>query len=140
MNAKDAAGFFERIEEELERWGTRLESLSCDDLTPDCMKIVCMPAGLRESLDEMGKRPRGNVVMVRVDDPTITKLDNWVETGAVKTRSEAAALFIREGLKVREQELTDLEGALHRVDDAKDELRRRAREVFGTEEPKGDQQ
>jgi Arc/MetJ-type ribon-helix-helix transcriptional regulator len=140
VNTKDTAGFFERIEEELERWGIQLESLSCDDLTPDCMKIVCMPAGLRESLNEMGKRPRGNVVMVRVDDPTITKLDNWVETGAVKTRSEAAALFIREGLKVREQELTDLEGALHRVDDAKDELRRRAREVFGTEEPKGDQQ
>ena len=140
MNTKDAAGFFERIEEELERWGIHMESLSCDDLTPDCMKIVCMPAGLRESLNEMGKRPRGNVVMVRVDDPTITKLDNWVETGAVKTRSEAAALFIREGLKVREQELTDLEAALHRVDDAKDELRRQAREVFGTDETKGDQQ
>ena len=131
MNAKDAAGFFERIEEELERWGTRLESLSCDDLTPDCMKIVCMPAGLRESLDEMGKRPRGNVVMVRVDDPTITKLDNWVETGAVKTRSEAAALFIREGLNVRQAELEQLKEALEDLARAKSRVRSKAREVFG---------
>ena len=139
MSVKDATGFFERIQQELGHWGTRLEALSCDDLTPDCMKVVCMPAGLRESLDEMGKRPRGNVVMVRVDDPTSAKLDSWVQTGAVKTRSEAAALFIREGLKVREQELTDLEDALHRVDDANEELRRRAREVFGMDDPKGDQ-
>jgi hypothetical protein len=137
VNTKDAAGFFERIEEELERWGIQLESLSCDDLTPDCMKIVCMPAGLRESLNEMGKRPRGNVVMVRVDDPTITKLDNWVETGAVKTRSEAAALFIREGLTVRASELEQLRDAIRGVADAKDRLLARAKEVLGggSEEP-----
>ena len=96
-----------------------------------------MPAGLRESLDDLGNKPRGRVVMVRVDDGTSDKLDSWVATGAVKTRSEAAALFIREGLRVREQELSEMEDALSGVETAKDELRRKAREVFGTEDEKG---
>ncbi len=129
-------GFFEHLRKELDQWGIDLEALSCDDLTPDCMKVVCMPAGLQESLEDLGKTPRGNVVMVRVDDDTSRKLDAWVETGAVKTRSQAAALFIREGLKVREQELSDLETALRGVHDAKEELRRKAREVFGEDDPK----
>ena len=136
MSEKKAPGFFDRLREELDHWGIDLEALSCDDLTPDCMKVVCMPAGLRESLEDLGKTPRGNVVMVRVDDDTSRKLDAWVETGAVKTRSQAAALFIREGLKVREQELSDLDAALRGVQDAREELRRRAREVFGEDDPK----
>ena len=131
-----ASGIFDRIQDELARWGIDLEAMSCDEVTPDCMKVVCMPAGLRESLDELGKKPRGKVVMVRVDDDTSVTLDRWVETGAVKTRSEAAALFIREGLRVRQQELNDLRDALNGVETAKEELHRRAREVFGNGEEK----
>ena len=135
MADNKTSGIFDRIQDELSRWGINLEAMSCDDVTPDCMKVVCMPAGLRESLDELGRKPRGKVVMVRVDDETSDTLDAWVETGAVKTRSQAAALFIGEGLKVREQELADLETALRGVHDAKEELRRKAREVFGEDDP-----
>ncbi|MCH7876035.1 MAG: hypothetical protein IH965_12135 [Gemmatimonadetes bacterium] len=131
--AQSNAGLFDRIREELARLGIDLEGLRCENLTPDCMKVVCMPAGLRSSLDEMGRTPRGRVVMVRVDDDTSDTLDAWVATGAVKTRSEAAALFIREGLRVRAQELSELEDALRGVESAKEELRRKAREVFGTD-------
>ncbi|MCH7716887.1 MAG: hypothetical protein IH876_12215 [Gemmatimonadetes bacterium] len=137
MAEKETAGFFDRIKDELDRWGIALETVSCNDLTPECLKVVCMPAGLRESLDDLGHKPRGRVVMVRVDDGTSDKLDSWVATGAVKTRSEAAALFIREGLRVREQELSEMEAALSGVETAKDELRRKAREVLGTEDEKG---
>lgn len=127
------SGIFDRIQDELSRWGIDLEAMSCDEVTPDCMKVVCMPAGLQESLDELGRKPRGKVVMVRVDDDTSDTLDAWVETGAVKTRSEAAALFIREGLRVREQELSQLRDALRGVENAKEKLRRRARDVFGAD-------
>ncbi len=133
MADNKTSGIFDRIQDELSRWGINLEAMSCDDVTPDCMKVVCMPAGLRESLDELGRKPRGKVVMVRVDDDTSDTLDAWVETGAVKTRSEAAALFIREGLRVREQELSELREALRGVANAKEKLRRRAREVFGAD-------
>jgi hypothetical protein len=49
----------------------------------------------------------------------------------VKSRSEAAALFIREGLKVRADELEHLRDALHDVEEARAKLRRRARDVIG---------
>ena len=56
-----------------------------------------------------------------------------METGAVKSRSEAAAVFIREGLKVRDSELDGLRDALNKVQEAKTRLHREAREVFGME-------
>ena len=98
------------------------------------VKVVCVTPGLKESVDEMGKSPRDQVVMVRVDSETSEALDAWVETGAVKSRSEAAALFIREGLQVRADELERLKGALDEVEAAKERLRQQARHVFGGED------
>jgi len=42
---------------------------------------------------------RGNVVMVRVNDETLKHLDMLVEAEIAKSRSEAAALLINEGIK-----------------------------------------
>lgn len=95
------------------------------------VKVVCVAPGLQESVDEMGRSPRDQVVMVRVDSETSDALDAWVETGAVKSRSEAAALFIREGLRVRADELERLKDALGDVEAARERLREQAREVFG---------
>ena len=101
------------------------------------VKVVCVAPGLAGSVRELGETPRDQVVMVRVDEATSRALDSWVETGAVKSRSEAAALFIREGLKVRSDELERLRDALGEVERAKTELARRAREVFGEENKPG---
>ncbi len=76
------------------------------------------------------------VLMVRIDEEATKKLDAWLETGAFKSRSEAAALFIREGLKVRARELGELEEALKGVEAAKDRLKAKAREVF---DPSGEE-
>lgn len=94
-------------------------------------RLVCVAANVRESLDEMGKSRRDQVVMVRVDEETAKRLDEWVETGAVKSRSEAAALFIKEGLRVRATELSELGESLREVEEARDRLRKRVREVLG---------
>jgi len=98
--------------------------------TKPAVKVVCVAPDLGQSVREMGAEARDQVVMVRVDAQTAKTLDAWVETGAVKSRSEAAALFIREGLKVRASELDRLEDALSGVEEAKDRLRREARDVF----------
>jgi hypothetical protein len=95
------------------------------------MKVVCIPTSLGEGLSALGEAPRDHVVMVRVDSETVGKLDAWVETDAIKSRSQAAALFIREGLRVREKELSELEQALDELGEAKSRLRERAREVLG---------
>ncbi|WP_448335494.1 hypothetical protein [Bellilinea sp.] len=42
---------------------------------------------------------RGNVVMVRVNDETLRHMDMLIEAEIAKSRSEAAALLINEGIK-----------------------------------------
>ncbi len=103
----------------------------CGDEESPKVKVVCVAPGLRNSVREMGETARDQVVMVRVDEATSKSLDAWVETGAVKSRSEAAALFIREGLNLRSDELDRLRDALRDVEVARDRLRRQARDVFG---------
>ena len=95
------------------------------------IKVVCVAPDLQASADEMNEKPRDQVVMVRVDEATRDELDAWVRTGAVKSRSEAAALFIREGLEVRADELEKLRDALREVREAQARLEERAREIFG---------
>ncbi len=119
------------VTEKLREHGIDLERL-CDCGPDDArVKLVCLAPDLSESVQEMGQTPRGQTVMARLDEETVGKLDAWVETSYVKSRSEAAALFIREGLKVRASELAELSEALDSVRKAKERLRKRAREVFG---------
>lgn len=121
------------IREQLEKQGIGLDAL-CEDV--DCgtgLKVVCVGARLGDSLEAMGETARDQVVMVRIDQKTIQTLDAWVETGVVKSRSEAAALFIREGLKVRASELDELRSALSDVQEAKRKLREAAEQVLGAE-------
>ncbi len=95
------------------------------------IKVVCVAPDLKSSAERMNETSRDQVVMVRVDEETRDQLDSWVATGAVKSRSEAAALFIREGLGVRADELDRLRDALREVEEAQERLRSRAKEVFG---------
>jgi hypothetical protein len=53
----------------------------------------------------------------------------------ISCRTEVAALFIREGLKVRAAELDRLRDALRKVDEAEERLREKAEEIFTTESP-----
>ena len=61
---------------------------------------------------------RGNVVMVRVNDETLAHLDMLVEAELARSRSEAAALLIGEGMKAnaplfeRIRQITDQIAAL----------------------------
>jgi Arc/MetJ-type ribon-helix-helix transcriptional regulator len=133
MTEINLSKIWERIREDLRDSGIDLDGDCCGpDRGGSPFKVFCMAGGLSDSLKEMGKSPRDKVLMVRVDEETTKKLDAWVETGAFKSRSEAAALFIREGLKVHARELNELEEALQGVETAKDNLKEKAREVFRT--------
>ena len=131
MTGLESSDLWERIQAELRNCGIDLDTMSGAKIDASCAKVVCLPVGLGTSLEELGKGTRNQVLMVRVDEETSKKLDAWVQTGAVKSRSEAAALFIGEGLKVRGQELDHLDEALQGVEEAKERLREKAQEVFG---------
>lgn len=141
-------GLWQRIRSKLAENGVviginnleELESLGLEDLEIDLgdlasgLKVVCVASDLKSSAEEMSAKQRDQVVMVRVDEETRDHLDAWVKTGAVKSRSEAAALFIREGLEVRADELEKLREALREVEDAQTRLQQKANEVLsGTE-------
>ncbi|MFQ5527238.1 MAG: hypothetical protein ACE5GX_13365 [Thermoanaerobaculia bacterium] len=137
-DAFDLTGILESVQAELEEAGIAVNL--CGDAgvwswpkNNKRVKVVCVAPGLKDSVDELGKSPRDQVVMVRVDSATSEALDAWVATGAVKSRSEAAALFIREGLRVRADELERLKGAIGDVKAARARLREEAKRVFGEE-------
>jgi Arc/MetJ-type ribon-helix-helix transcriptional regulator len=134
----DLGGLWEKIRSRLEEKGIHMDfkdglDFSCVDPSGSGVKVVCVAPDLKRSVEEMGRSPRDQVVMVRVDEATLESLDAWVATGAVKSRSEAAALFIREGLEVRADELAKLRDALREVKEAQERLKARAREIFGEE-------
>lgn len=120
-----------KLGEQFKKQGIDLKKLSENCLSGIPFKVVCVASDLEDSLREMGEGTRDQVVMVRIDDETTENLDDWVETGAVKSRSEGAALFIREGLKVRAEELARLKDALADVKAAKEKLREQAKDVLG---------
>jgi len=135
----DLSGIWERLRQSLKERGVDVDlpegvDFCCSDGQAARVKVVCVAPDLHQSVDEMGQTQRDHVVMVRVDGGTLGDLDAWVATGAVKSRSEAAALFIREGLKVRADELEKLRDALREVEDARERLRSRASEVLGRSE------
>ena len=129
----DPAGLWTAISEQLKQQGVDVDALASCTVDGSPVKVVAVSANLCESVDEMGHSARDQVLMVRVDGATMKTLDAWVQTGAVKSRSEAAALFLREGLGVRGQELAELGEALEGVDEAKKKLREKARKVLGTQ-------
>jgi Arc/MetJ-type ribon-helix-helix transcriptional regulator len=122
---------YTEISEALQRHGIELRvGLAGDDDLANCT-VMCLTGDMKTTVAEMGRSSRDQVVMVRIDEETRDKLDLWIETGAVKSRSEAAALFINEGIKVRSGELEQLREAIEDVNDAKQRLEERARQVIG---------
>ncbi len=122
--------FWEIIQAQLLQQGVDLQALCKEGADPSNIKMVCIAPDLTESMQELGETTRDQVVMVRLDEDTTNRLDAWVEAGAVKSRSQAAALFIREGLKVRAPELDQLKDALEEVEKAKQLLREKAEKIF----------
>jgi Arc/MetJ-type ribon-helix-helix transcriptional regulator len=82
-------------------------------------------------MEALSEAPRDQVVMVRLNREAVGDLDAWVETGALRSRSEAAALFIREGLALRASELEELRGPLEEFRAARERLKLVAEEVLG---------
>ena len=80
--------------------------------TPPLNKAWKQVENIGQTLGE-ALQGRGNVVMVRVNDETLEHLDMLVEAELCKSRSEAAALLINEGIKVNQtlferiREITD---------------------------------
>ena len=78
---------------------------------------------LKETIQGM-RVGRDNVVMVRVDDSSKSRLDELLDAGIVNSRSEAAAFLIAEGIKARSQLFETISGKVEDIRQKKEELRR----------------
>lgn len=60
------------------------------------------PEGHGKRRHGRGKGKRDNVVMVRVDERDLKRIDELVDSGQFSSRSEAAAFLIGEGIKAKQ--------------------------------------
>lgn len=122
------------IRDQLTRQGFDVDALDPANVDEDLVHAICIVPDMGESVRKMAEFSREHVVMVRVDADTLEALDAWVRSGAVSSRSEAAALFIREGLRVRARELDQLRDALQEVEEAQRRLQDRVKQVLEPED------
>lgn len=94
-------------------------------------RVVVVRASMEEAVKSLGTGLRDQVVMTRISSETAQALDRWVDAGVAKSRSEAAALFLQEGLKIREPELEELSGPLQALEKAREALRAQAQTLIG---------
>jgi Arc/MetJ-type ribon-helix-helix transcriptional regulator len=66
---------------------------------------------------------RDHVVMVRVNDDSLGKLDALVQSGIFKSRSEAAAFLISEGVKAQEPLFARIEEKIREIARLRSELK-----------------
>ena len=69
-----------------------------------------------------GERKRDNVVMVRVDEENLNRIDELVESGQFNSRSEAAAFLISEGIKSKQEMFDKMADKISQIQNLRTEL------------------
>ena len=83
------------------------------------------PEGLRIFADKLreGLGRRANVVMVRVNEEVLEKLEDLVEAGIFKSQSESAAFLIQEGIKAQDAMFQKIGEHTKRIRELREELK-----------------
>jgi len=92
----------------------------CTDV-PDVAKVQEIVKSIREVMKE-----RGNVIMTRLNNDDLEKIDALVEVELFKSRSEAVAYFIHEGIKAKKDLFDKVEPTVEKIR----QLKREARETL----------
>ncbi len=75
----------------------------------------------RQHRRENGQK-RDNVVMVRVDEGDLNRIDELVESGQFGSRSEATAFLIGEGIKSKQQMFEKMAEKISQIQELRTEL------------------
>ena len=76
----------------------------------------------RKQQHERGQRRRDNVVMVRVDEGDLNRIDELVASGQFNSRSEATAFLISEGIKAKQQMFEKMAEKISQIQNLRSEL------------------
>lgn len=69
-----------------------------------------------------GQRRRNNVVMVRVDEENLSRIDELVASGQFNSRSEATAFLIGEGVNAKQEMFDKIAEKISQIQDLRSEL------------------
>jgi Arc/MetJ-type ribon-helix-helix transcriptional regulator len=101
-----------------------------DDLASSVKEVAQKTVeGLGKATESIGKAiesalsARDHVVMVRVNDESLKKLDALVQSGVFKSRSEAAAFLISEGVKAQEALFNRISERITEIERLRSELK-----------------
>jgi Arc/MetJ-type ribon-helix-helix transcriptional regulator len=94
--------------------------------------MACCPEGedaekIKEKiLTKIGEKLEGrsNVVMTRLNDKDVKQIDALVEVEAFKSRSEAAAFFIKEGIQARKDLFQKVMPTVKKIRELKEQAKR----------------
>ena len=75
--------------------------------------------------------------MVRVDEENLDRIDELVESGQFRSRSEATAFLISEGIKSKQEMFDKISEKISQIQDLKTELEAMIAEDTKTSEPIG---
>lgn len=106
------------------------QSSSFDDLTAS-VKGVAQKTGdvINKATESISKAiesalsARDHVVMVRVNDESLKRLDELVQSGIFKSRSESAAFLISEGVKAQEPLFARIAEKINEIERLRSELK-----------------
>jgi Arc/MetJ-type ribon-helix-helix transcriptional regulator len=87
---------------------------------------------IEEGLRSLGTR--GNVLNVRVDDPSIEAIDSLISAGVFKTRSEAAAYLIQVGIESKSEVFGKVGETAKRITELREEMKDALRRGVGKAE------
>lgn len=91
---------------------------ACPEDLPNLQNVQQIVQSVRAALKE-----RGNVIMTRLNDQDLEKIDALVEVELFKSRSEAAAYFIQEGIKSRKDLFDKVTPTVEKIHQLKHEAR-----------------
>lgn len=91
---------------------------ACPEDIPNLQNIQQIVQSVRTALKE-----RGNVIMTRLNDEDLEKIDALVEVELFKSRSEAVAYFIHEGIKARKDLFDKVTPTVEKIRQLKEEAR-----------------
>jgi Arc/MetJ-type ribon-helix-helix transcriptional regulator len=96
-------------------------AMCCPEEAPELAKKIKKKVLLRLAEDLEG---RGNVVMTRLNDDDLKQIDALVEVEVFKSRSEATAFFIKEGIQARKDLFQKVMPTVDKIRDLKEQAKK----------------
>jgi Arc/MetJ-type ribon-helix-helix transcriptional regulator len=102
---------------------TKESGVALDELAASVKEFA---AKIPESISKVVERAisgKDLPLMVRVNDETLRRIDQLVETGVFKNRSESAAFLISEGIKAQTALFAQIESKIQEIEKLREDLK-----------------